>query len=158
MVHNFFRADDACRMCPLFNPIGLFQPLSIHNRTSRFYDYKLFQKKNLMLVSQSNYGTNGVFFGYVVSQSNYGVCLFLKKIKKNKRAYLGSLYIVPHLLFLVSHGFQIISVSVISIAGARPVWYLFVFFKGWYMCLKTENCYLKIFVKIRMVEKVHWNM
>ena len=24
----------------------------------------------------------------------------------------------------------------------------------WYMCLKTENCYLKIFVKIRMDEKV----
>ena len=27
----------------------------------------------------------------------------------------------------------------------------------WYMCLKTENCCLKIFVKIRVGEKVHWN-
>ena len=25
----------------------------------------------------------------------------------------------------------------------------------WYMCLKTENCCLKIFVKIRVGEKVH---
>ena len=24
----------------------------------------------------------------------------------------------------------------------------------WYMCLKTENCYLKIFVEIRVSEKV----
>ena len=24
----------------------------------------------------------------------------------------------------------------------------------WYMCLKTENCYLKTFVKIRVGEKV----
>ena len=24
----------------------------------------------------------------------------------------------------------------------------------WYVCLKTENCYLKIFVKIRVSEKV----
>ena len=27
----------------------------------------------------------------------------------------------------------------------------------WYMCLKTENCCLKIFVKIRVGEKVYWN-
>ena len=25
----------------------------------------------------------------------------------------------------------------------------------WYMCLKTENCYLKTFVEIRVGEKVH---
>ena len=25
----------------------------------------------------------------------------------------------------------------------------------WYMCLKTENCCLKIFVEIRVGEKVH---
>ena len=24
----------------------------------------------------------------------------------------------------------------------------------WYMCLKIENCYLKTFIKIRMVDKV----
>ena len=28
---------------------------------------------------------------------------------------------------------------------------------GWYMCLKIENCCLKIFVEIRVGEKVHWN-
>ena len=27
----------------------------------------------------------------------------------------------------------------------------------WYMCLKTEKCCLKIFVKIRVGEKVRWN-
>ena len=27
----------------------------------------------------------------------------------------------------------------------------------WYMCLKTENCCLKIFVEIRVGEKVHKN-
>ena len=27
----------------------------------------------------------------------------------------------------------------------------------WYICLKTENCCLKIFVEIRVGEKVHWN-
>ena len=27
----------------------------------------------------------------------------------------------------------------------------------WYMYLKIENYYLKIFVKIRVNEKVHWN-
>ena len=27
----------------------------------------------------------------------------------------------------------------------------------WYMCLKIENCYLKIFVKIRVDEKVYKN-
>ena len=27
----------------------------------------------------------------------------------------------------------------------------------WYMCLKIENCCLKIFVEIRVGEKVHWN-
>ena len=27
----------------------------------------------------------------------------------------------------------------------------------WYTCLKTKNCYLKIFVKIRMDEKVYEN-
>ena len=25
----------------------------------------------------------------------------------------------------------------------------------WYMCLKTENCYLKIFIEVRVSEKVH---
>ena len=25
----------------------------------------------------------------------------------------------------------------------------------WYVCLKTENCYLKTFVKIRVDKKVH---
>ena len=28
----------------------------------------------------------------------------------------------------------------------------------WYMCLKIENCYLKIFVKIRVGEKVYKNV
>ena len=28
----------------------------------------------------------------------------------------------------------------------------------WYVCLKTENYCLKIFVKIRVGEKIHWNM
>ena len=28
----------------------------------------------------------------------------------------------------------------------------------WYVCLKTENCCLKIFVKIRVGEKVRWNV
>ena len=27
----------------------------------------------------------------------------------------------------------------------------------WYMCLKTENCYLKTFVEIRVGEKVRGN-
>ena len=27
----------------------------------------------------------------------------------------------------------------------------------WYMCLKTENCYLKIFVEICVGEKVYGN-
>ena len=27
----------------------------------------------------------------------------------------------------------------------------------WYMCLKIKNCYLKIFVKICVGEKVHRN-
>ena len=27
----------------------------------------------------------------------------------------------------------------------------------WYMCLKTENCCLKTFIKIRISEKVYWN-
>ena len=27
----------------------------------------------------------------------------------------------------------------------------------WYMCLKIENCYLKIFVEIRVGEKVYRN-
>ena len=27
----------------------------------------------------------------------------------------------------------------------------------WYMCLKTENCYLKIFVEIHVGEKVYGN-
>ena len=27
----------------------------------------------------------------------------------------------------------------------------------WYICLKTENCYLKTFVKIRMGEKMYEN-
>ena len=25
----------------------------------------------------------------------------------------------------------------------------------WYMCLKTENCYLRIFIKIRVGEKMY---
>ena len=28
----------------------------------------------------------------------------------------------------------------------------------WYVCLKTENCCLKIFVEIRVGEKVRWNV
>ena len=28
----------------------------------------------------------------------------------------------------------------------------------WYMCLKTENCYLKTFVKIRVSKKLHKNI
>ena len=27
----------------------------------------------------------------------------------------------------------------------------------WYMCLKTENCYLKIFIEIRVGEKIYKN-
>ena len=27
----------------------------------------------------------------------------------------------------------------------------------WYMCLKTENCYLKTFMEIRMGEKIYKN-
>ena len=28
----------------------------------------------------------------------------------------------------------------------------------WYMCLKTENCCLKIFIEIRVSEKVYGNV
>ena len=28
----------------------------------------------------------------------------------------------------------------------------------WYVCLKIENCCLKIFVEIRVGEKVRWNV